>query len=131
MTNLPPPDVNYEFTEAQNVEFRSAAYWMSIVGRLTILFGILACLAGFLSNFNLIYLAHGTLQIISGALVTLAANAFRKVSETTGRDIENVMEAVTKLKNLNRLQAILYLIGALLVIISVGLVVAVGVSVSR
>ena len=36
-----------------------------------------------------------------------AGAAFGRVAGTTGRDIENVIEAVTNLKNLYRLQAIM------------------------
>ena len=47
MSPLPPhPEHSndYEFTEVQNTEFRDAAYWMSIMGRLGIAFGLLSCL---------------------------------------------------------------------------------------
>ena len=42
-----------------------------------------------------------------GVFTQRAGAAFGRVAGTTGRDIENVIEAVTNLKNLYRLQAIM------------------------
>lgn len=101
------------------------------MGRLTILFGILMCLGfaavivlGVLSrgrdSYTIVlrfdYLVGGIISIVSGVWTLNVANSFRRVAEVTGRDIENVMGAVANLKKLYRLQAVLLLIAAVVVI---------------
>lgn len=116
---------NYEFTPSQNVEFRSAAYWMGIVGRLAVLFGLLFCGLGGLSM-NIPLLIQGLLAVICAIWILKAGSAFRKVAETAGNDINNVMDAVVNLKKLYRLQAILILIAALVVLLSIGAIMFLG-----
>jgi Family of unknown function (DUF5362) len=95
----------YEFSAEHNAQFKAAAYWMGIMGRLGILFGALLCLSGIFGNIpNLI---GGIIGILMGVLTWRAGAAFGRVAGTTGRDIENVIEAVTSLKSLYRLQAIM------------------------
>lgn len=95
----------YEFSAEHNAQFKAAAYWMGIMGRLGILFGALFCLSALLGNIpNLI---GGIIGIVMGVFTQRAGAAFGRVAGTTGRDIENVIEAVTNLKNLYRLQAIM------------------------
>jgi hypothetical protein len=109
----------YEFTTSQNVEFSAAGFWMRIVGIIEIVGGALACLWIFAGRIDLFI--QGIVTIILGSLTLRAALAFWRVAESSGRDIENVMEAVVNLKKLYRLQVVLILIGVALVLIVISL----------
>jgi hypothetical protein len=111
------PTGTYEFSEAQNAEFRTAAYWMRIVSIMEIAVGILACFG--MLKLRIDMLIQGIIFIIIGVWTRKAAEAFSRVAETTGRDIENIMEAVVNLKKLYRLQGILFLIGVVLVLVAI------------
>lgn len=113
----------FEFSADQNKMFQSAGYWMGIMGRLGVLFGVLGCVLFGLS-FNIPGLASGVIAIICGVWNVRAAAAFRKVDESTGNDVANVMVAVDNLASLYRLQAILIGIAAAVFIVSVVLLVA-------
>lgn len=127
----------HEFSEPQSREFRNAAYWMGIMGRSTILLGILMCLGFFAilnsdtlprgphrysQTFRIDYLAGGVISIVIGAWTLIAANSFRRASEVSGRDIEKVVDAVVNLKRLFRLQAVVVGISAIMFIITLTLV---------
>ena len=124
MSDSPSPGDNYEFTEAQNVEFRNAAYWIGIMGRLAIVCGVLMSLGIIALRFDL--LIQGIVSIIIGIWTLNVASAFKRVADTTGRDVENMIEAVLNLKKLYRLQVVLIVI----VIVAVLVLLAVSVLVS-
>ena len=118
MATAPSTPVGYEFTTAQNVEFKAAAYWMGIMGRLGVLFSLLYAAFGAMTaaSSGMTPAAAVTVGIVllavavglSIAVWTIrAASAFGRVATTAGRDIENVMVAVANLKSLYRLQAVL------------------------
>ena len=94
------------------------------MGLLGILFGASLCLSALLGNIpNLI---GGIVGIVIGVLALRAGAGFGRVAGTTGRDIENVIEAVTSLKSLYRLQAIMIGIAIGLIIGIVVFAMAVG-----
>jgi len=118
MATAPSTPVGYEFTTAQNVEFKAAAYWMGIMGRLGVLFSLLyaALSASILVLGDMSPAAIGEagvmlLVVAVGLTIAIwtirAASAFGRVATTSGRDIEYVMVAVANLKSLYRLHAIL------------------------
>lgn len=96
----------FEFSADHNKVFRSAGYWMGIMGRLGVLFGALACVA-YSMPFDMIGLAIAAIWIICSVLTIRAAAAFRKVDQSTGNDVSNVLMAVDNLASLYRIQAIL------------------------
>lgn len=108
----------FEFSAEHNKLFQSAGYWMGIMGRLGVLFGVLGCLLFGLS-YNIPGVATGVVGIICGVWTVRAATAFRKVDESAGNDVANVMVAVDNLASLYRLQAILIGIAAAVFIVSV------------
>lgn len=125
MATVPPPADGYEFTEAQNVEFISAATWMEIMAWASIVFGGLSCLSILVQNVP--GLIGGLILVVSGVWTHRAAAAFHRVATTTGRDIDNVMEAVANLKKLYRLQVVLLAAYFAMVIVFVILIELVGI----
>ncbi len=117
MATIPSSENEYEFSAGQNVQFKAAAYWMGIMGWLGILFGALACLSVLVGN--LPGPISGVVGIVVGVLTVRAGSAFGRVAGTTGRDIENVMEAVANLKRLYRFQVILIGIAFGLIILAI------------
>lgn len=106
MTTISKPrEGTFEFTEAENVEFRVAAFWMGNIGRLGVLIGVLTSLNVLVGSIPC--LIGGMVTIIASIWTIRAGSAFARVADTTGRDLENVMVAVVSLKKLYRLQAIL------------------------
>ncbi len=134
MASAPTTEADYEFSAAQNVEFKAASYWMGIMGRLGVLFSLLYALLGLLPlatqvTSETLGAAGVVLLIVAvglsvGVWTIRAAAAFGRVATTAGHDIENVMLAVRNLKSLYRLQAIL--IGLCFGLIVLGLVIGIG-----
>jgi len=87
---------------------------MGIMGRLTIFFGILAALTIFMAN--VVGLVGGIVSLILGIWTLNAASSFRRIAATEGGDIRQLMNATVNLKKLYRLQVIVLLIWALVVI---------------
>src|SRR5438105_3773764 len=105
MSSLPPPDNSSVFSEAQTLEFKAAAYWMGIVGRLGSFFGLIACLSIFQGN--VLALVGGLIGILLSVWTLRAAAAFRRLGASTGSDSANLVDAMVHLKRVYRLQAIL------------------------
>lgn len=113
----------FEFPAEHNRHFGAAGYWMGIMGRLGVLFGVLACMLALfrcvafitvgvpaefaVREISVSGLIIGFVSILCSIWTMRAAAAFRQVDTSTGRDIDHVMLAVGNLVNLYRLQAIL------------------------
>jgi hypothetical protein len=108
------PTSFFEFSEVHNAEFTAVAYWMRIMGRMAVFFGILAALT--ILRANVPGLIGGIVGIVLGIWTLMAASSFRSISTTEGRDLDHLIEAVVNLKKLYRLQAIMVLSYALLLI---------------
>ena len=102
------------FDQTQIKEFRSAAYWMGIAGRLGILFGILACFG--IVELRVDFLIAGILAIIVGVWTLDASGAFRKVAQRKGDDIQQLVFIAASLKKIFRLQIILMLIAVVTIV---------------
>lgn len=56
----------YEFSAEHNAQFKAAAYWMGIMGRLGILFGALFCLSAL----------HGNIPNLIGGIIGIVMGVF-------------------------------------------------------
>ena len=96
---------SYEFTGEQIETIRSLASYMRVVAVAGVLMGLVALLAGFVSHRRGgEFLIHGLLLVIIGSLTYSAASAFMRTVETRGRDIENLMDALRRLKSVYAIQ---------------------------
>ncbi len=100
----PPPPVRpapFEFSGPQEALFTSLSKLMRFVGGASIVFGLLALLTLLQARGNaLVVLIQATLMVAMGWLTMSAGGSFRQVSETSGRDISHLMEALTRLRTI-------------------------------
>lgn len=118
------PTDEFEFSETQNVEFRSTAYWMGIAGRAAILLGVLSGLG--IISLRVDLLMQGFLTVIAGVWMLNVAKAFRRVAETTGRDVEHLMVAVVNVKKLYRLQVVLMVVWVVVMVVYAVVIMMIG-----
>ena len=98
-----PPRIRggYEFTPRQNEVIAKLARYMNIAGWAGLVLGGLQVLTGFLatsrgfSNF-----IQGILLIIVGMLTRRVAARFRQITQSHGRDMVHLMNALTGLRTL-------------------------------
>lgn len=121
MNGSQPPGGEQKLTEEQSAEFRSAAYWMGIRGRLLILFAFLSII-----SFRIPVIMLGVGFAFLGAWTLNAASAFKRVADYRSGNIQDMLQAVMSLKSLYRFQVILSLILAVLLIIGIFLTVSSG-----
>ena len=110
---------SYEFTGEQNETIRSLAFYMRVFAVATVLVGLVESLAGFASirRDGAKLLIGGTLMMIVGSLTYSAGSAFMRTVETSGRDLENLMEALRCLKSVYAVQV--WVMGIALVLVGV------------
>jgi hypothetical protein len=105
----PPPPVRpapFEFSAPQEALFASLARVMRLVGGASAGFGGLLLLALFVNPANaLVALVQGGLMLAIGLLTWSAAGAFQQVADTTGRDIQHLMDALGRLRTIYLVQA--------------------------
>jgi hypothetical protein len=101
---------------AQRKEFRAVAYWMGIVGRIELL-----CSAVMLAP---MFFFHKPGAVISAALLfviglstVFAATTFRRAAEADSQDAEGPIAAISGLKDMYRLHALLIASIAALIIV--------------
>ena len=107
----------YEFSEEENRLVGSLAKKMKFVGIFGIIFGVLEILQGIFSDKTAI--VQGLISIIIGIWTTKASESFQKIVDTQGNDISYLLGALDQLKKLFSLQYWTYLIGAIIVIITI------------
>ena len=107
----------YEFSEEENILVGSLAKKMKFVGIFGIIFGVLEILQGIFSDKSAIL--QGIISIIIGIWTTKASESFQKIVDTQGNDISYLLGALDQLKKLFSLQYWTYLIGAIIVIITI------------
>jgi len=115
----------YEFNQKQNELLQDLAKKMNFVAILAIVGGILGILAGVIVLFTASANAFGTLiqgifLLLIGIWTRNAAIAFKRVVNTTGRDVENLMAALKELRKLYTLQYWLAIV--ILVLLAIALV---------
>lgn len=102
----------YEFSGSQNELIGDLAKKMNFVGILMIASGIISLIAGIVTlfaafsggAFDFSSIVNGVLLLLIGLWTRNAAQAFRRVVDTTGTDIENLMGALGELRKLYTLQ---------------------------
>jgi hypothetical protein len=87
---------NYEFNESENILFSKLSKVMRIVGILFLALGILYIISGFVP-FNIVFILQGAAYGVIGYSLVNAATAFKKIVDTEGNDIGNLMYAVKQL----------------------------------
>ena len=115
----------YEFSGSQNELIKNLADKMRFVAYFLIAAGVLGVIGGLVSlragGFGGII--NGIVYILIGVWTNSAASAFRRIVETQGNDIENLMGALGELRKLYTLQYWLLIIA--LVFIALALVVGI------
>jgi hypothetical protein len=107
----------YEFTEEENVLVGSLAKKMKFVGIFGVIFGVLEIIQGISSEKTAI--VQGIISIVIGIWTTKASESFQKIVDTQGNDISYLLGALDQLKKLFSLQYWTYLLGAIIVVISI------------
>jgi hypothetical protein len=119
----------YEFSEEENILVGSLAKKMKFVGIFGIIFGVLEILQGIFSDKSAIL--QGIISIIIGIWTTKASESFQKIVDTQGNDISYLLGALDQLKKLFSLQYWTYLIGAIIVIITIISILIFGMSITN
>ena len=114
----------FEFSEEQNAVIKSLSSAMRWVGAVLLVVGALQCVAGLITigRQGLPTLVQGAILLIFAVFTYNAAYAFRRVVDSAGHDITNLMTALGSLRNLYRLQVVIMAVVAFLLIVSFGLV---------
>jgi hypothetical protein len=96
----------YEFSSSQNEliknlaeKMRFVSYFLIGVGVLIAVGGAITLLRGGIAN-----IITGVVQIVIGVWTNKAATAFKRIVDTEGNDIENLMGALGELRKLYHLQ---------------------------
>ncbi len=95
----------FEFDASQNALFSDLAQKMGFVGLLFIALGALTILGGVFNGVGgLSNIFVGVLYILIGLWTKNASDAFRRIVDTQGSDITNLMTALGQLRKLYTLQ---------------------------
>lgn len=116
---------SYEFTSTQDRLISELAKKMRFVSYVLIVIGALLIIGG-LVNINqggFGSVIYGIVQLLVGVWTNKAASSFRKIADTQGNDIGNLMDALAELRKLYTLQYWLFILA--LVFIIIGLVTAI------
>ena len=112
----------YEFSEEQNTVIKSLSSAMRWVGAVMLVLGALQCLTGLvtLPPGGLAALFEGAILILFAVFTYKAAAAFRQIVDSTGQDITYLMKALCSLRALYRLQVIILVVAAFVLIFTFG-----------
>jgi len=108
----------YEFSSEQNEVIASLASNMRMVGVVSLIGGGLLVVAGcfLFAKGGASALIQGAVGMVVGGFTVQAAGAFRQIVDSRGDDIGHLMSALGTLRSLYRLQVILLLCSALLLL---------------
>lgn len=120
----------YEFSGSQNQLIGDLGQKMNFVGILMIVGAVLALISGVITlfagaargMFDFSAIIQGVFLLLTGIWTRNAAQAFKRVVNTTGADIENMLGALGELRKLYTLQY--WLIMIMLIALAVGLILA-------
>jgi hypothetical protein len=84
----------YEFNVLQNEIVNGLAVRLIIVGAVLIVVGIILLWTLFIRTGSLVGLLEGGLNLITGLISVYAGQAFRRIVQTKGDDIDNLIEAL-------------------------------------
>jgi hypothetical protein len=110
-----PPQGEYEFNDTENAAITDLASKMRFVGLMGVIFGVLLMLAGIggCASSNpggLGNVIQGVLSLMIGLWTRSAADAFKRIVDTQGSDIFNLMSALGELRRIYGLQRTLFII---------------------
>lgn len=117
-----PPLDSYEFGPKENDLISDLARKMRFVGMILVVVGVLSALSGIvtLNTEGLGHLFSGVIYVVVGSWTRRAAASFRRIVESQGGDIRNLMDALGNLKSVYTLK---YWLGMIAVgVLVVGLV---------
>src|SRR5262245_45702231 len=111
------PTSEYEFTASENAVIEDLASKMRFVGMVGMLLGVLlggAGIAGVVFNrmtaaANAGNIIQGVLMLFVGVWTRSAASGFRRIVDTQGHDIANLMAALGELRRIYTLQRVLFI----------------------
>ncbi|MFB2894139.1 DUF5362 family protein [Aerosakkonemataceae cyanobacterium BLCC-F50] len=108
----------YEFSSSQNELIKNLADKMRFVAYFLIAAGVLGVIGGIFNlRVGLGSIINGVVYILIGVWTNNASSAFRRIVETTGNDIENLMGALGELRKLYTLQYWLLIIALIFIAI--------------
>ncbi|MFB2880417.1 hypothetical protein [Floridanema aerugineum] len=110
----------YEFSSSQNELIKNLADKMRFVAAFLIGIGALGIIGGLLSlrTGGVGNIINGVVYILTGIWTNSASSAFRRIVETSGSDIENLMGALGELRKLYTLQYWLLIIALIFIAIA-------------
>ncbi len=109
----------FEFDTSQNGLFSDLAQKMGFVGLLFIALGALTILGGVFNGLGgLSNIFVGVLYILIGLWTKNASDAFRRIVDTQGNDITNLMTALGQLRKLYTLQYWAIIISMIFVVLA-------------
>jgi len=119
----------FEFSDAENETIRTLASRMRWVGIFLMAIGVTTGLGSFFSldegaavfafNVNtLVFLLFAAIFLLTGIWTTTAAKSFSLMAETSGRDIQNLMDALGSLLKLYYMQFWLIVDGLIALLIA-------------
>lgn len=122
---LQPP---YEFTPAQDAIIRGLAGKMKFVGIFYIVASCFTALAGVIALFfspliGVLYLVVLTPELLIGIWTINAAHSFKLIVETKGRDIPNLMGALSALRKLYTVMFWLLIAALMLALLAIAAVI--------
>jgi len=91
----PSKPTGYEFTPSQEQQIGTLATYMRIVGIISIVFALLQLVVAFMGRGSpLAAVLEAAVGIVVGTLTISIAGRFRQITETRGRDIAHLMDAL-------------------------------------
>ncbi|MEE2904366.1 MAG: DUF5362 family protein [Myxococcota bacterium] len=102
---------SYEFSTEQNSVFSSLASAMKVVGIVSCILGALSLLP-ILANPGIIFIngPQAIILLVVGVWTTRASNSIKAIVDTQGNDIQHLMDAMSGLSKLYRLQRALMIL---------------------
>ncbi len=109
----------FEFNDQQNTVIKSLSSAMRWVGAVMLVIGALQCIIGLVTvaRGGLAALFQGAILLVFAVFTYKAADAFRRIVDSTGEDITHLMRALCSLRSLYRLQVTILAVAATLLIL--------------
>lgn len=110
--------VQYEFKRSEEELLGELAQKMWLVGCTMVVFGVLGVVAGVallaMRGNGAAAIVQGVVSVFVGVWTARASTAFSQIVATQGRDIQHLMDGLQNLLHAYRLQAVMILIGLVL-----------------
>ena len=115
---------DYEFSDVENILLGDLASNMSFVGIFNVIGGILLMLLGVVAMLAagpiaLVYIVQGVVNFLVGIWTRSSAAGFRRIVDTQGNDVANLMTALGDLKRIYALQKIVIIVTMVVVVLGI------------